>query len=161
MKISIYSREAVEQLLQTAFPSNTAVVSFYDPPSPKLLEDDGPVDYTGKCDHVFYIGAYDIDKDSLADFHLTYDTYFPEVTDLAKFIYDVKDNGLDLICQCEYGESRSAACAAAVMEHFWKNGILVFADYRYCPNQMIFHKVYDALAAEGRMRNTRKPIKGL
>ncbi|MEY8508840.1 hypothetical protein AALA78_11480 [Lachnospiraceae bacterium 42-17] len=46
---------------------------------------------------------------------------------------------------CEYGQSRSAACASAILEHFYHNGISVFSDYRYYPNQMVFHKVFDAL----------------
>ncbi|NLB62365.1 MAG: hypothetical protein GX802_08150 [Clostridiales bacterium] len=50
-----------------------------------------------------------------------------------------------MICQCEYGQSRSAACAAAILEHFNNNGISVFADYRYYPNQLIFNKMLEAL----------------
>lgn len=70
---------------------------------------------------------------------------FSEADDLAKFIYGAYNEGLDIICQCEYGQSRSAACAATILEHFYHNGISIFADYRYYPNQMIFHKVFDAL----------------
>ena len=55
--------------------------------------------------------------------------------------------GMDIICQCEYGQSRSAACAAAIKEHFEKSGIEVFADYRYYPNQLIFNKLRDALSS--------------
>ena len=33
MKVQIYSRKAIEKLLQGDFPENTAVISFYDPPS--------------------------------------------------------------------------------------------------------------------------------
>ena len=55
----------------------------------------------------------------------------------------------DIICQCEYGESRSSGCAAAIHEYFYKNGIDVFADYRYYPNQMVYHKVYDVLKKYG------------
>jgi len=64
---------------------------------------------------------------------------------LAEFIYTAKADGLDIICQCEYGESRSSACAAAILEHFQKTGISIFADYRYYPNQVVYHKVFDAL----------------
>lgn len=60
-----------------------------------------------------------------------------------------KKNGKDIICQCEYGESRSSGCAAAIHEYFYKNGIDVFADYRYYPNQMVYHKVYDGLKKYG------------
>ena len=51
---------------------------------------------------------------------MTYETYFPEVEELADFIYMAIEQGMDIICQCEYGQSRSAACAAAIKEHFEK-----------------------------------------
>ena len=57
--------------------------------------------------------------------------------------------GYDIICQCEYGQSRSAACAAAIKEHYGKRGIEIFADYRYYPNQLVFNKLLCALKAEG------------
>lgn len=31
MKVSIYSREEIEKIINTDFPKNTAVISFYDP----------------------------------------------------------------------------------------------------------------------------------
>ena len=45
------------------------------------------------------------------------------------------------------------------MEHFYKNGISVFADYRYYPNQVVYHKVFDALEIFDGKRdgNTGKP----
>ena len=64
---------------------------------------------------------------------------------LAEFIRQAHDDGLDIICQCEYGQSRSAACAAAILEHYCKNGISVFADYRYYPNQLVYNKIKNAL----------------
>lgn len=151
MQILIYSREAVQKLLQTDFPKNVAVISFYDPPSD---HSNLPVDYSEKTDRVFAIAIYDIDLSVFPEFHLTYDTYFPEADKLAEFIYEAKLDGLDIICQCEYGESRSSGCAAAILEHFCQNGISIFADYRYYPNQVVYHKVFDALekfAAEKEM----------
>ena len=145
MEIKVYSRKAIEKLLQEDFPDNVAVISFCDPESSKSLAPKIPVDYSQKCNRVFQIAVHDIDLGTLADFNLTYDTYLPEAEDLAKFIYSAKDDGLDIICQCEYGQSRSAACAAAIQEHFYKTGIWIFADYKYYPNQLIFNKVYNAL----------------
>ena len=81
----------------------------------------------------------------LDEFNLTYDTYLPEADKLAEFIYDAKKMGFDIICQCEYGQSRSAGCAAAIREHFYGDGIKIFADYRYYPNQLVYNKLYDAL----------------
>lgn len=145
MDVKIYSREAIEELLQGNFPDSTAVISFYDPQSKRTPKEYVPVDYSGKCNRIFQIGLHDIDIEILDDYGLTYDTYLPEANELAKFIYEAKQDNFDIICQCEYGQSRSAACAAAILEHFYKNGISIFADYRYYPNQLVFHKVFDAL----------------
>lgn len=145
MNINIYSRKAVEKLLQDGFPDNVAVVSFYNPTTKRTDEGYNPIDYFSRTDRVFQVAIHDIDQEILGDYGLTYDTYFPEADDLAKFIYAAKVDGLDIICQCEYGQSRSAACAAAILEHFYKSGISIFADYRYYPNQMVYHKVFDAL----------------
>ena len=76
---------------------------------------------------------------------LGYKTYLAEADELAKFIYEAKADGLDIICQCDYGQSRSAACAAAILEHFEGRGIDIFVDYRYYPNQLVYHKIFDAL----------------
>ncbi len=145
MKVDIYSRKAIEKLLQNNFPKNAAVISFYDPVNPRTGESDKPVDYSHTANRVFTIAIHDIDLEVLQKYGLTYDTYFPEADDLAKFIYSAYNDNLNIICQCEYGQSRSAACASAILEHFYHNGISVFADYRYYPNQMVFHKVFDAL----------------
>ena len=145
MTVSIYSRKAAEDLFRNNFVEGTAVISFHDPPSPSGKKVLPPIDYTGKATRVFQVAVHDIDLSVLPKYDLTYDTYFPEADDLAKFIYSAKLDGLDIICQCEYGESRSSACAAAILEHFYKNGISIFADYRYYPNQVVYHKVFDAL----------------
>lgn len=145
MEVSIYSRKSVEELLQKGFPSNTAVINFYDPPSSLRRGSLAPVDYSSKASRVFQIAIHDIDLKVLPTYNMTYDTYFLEASDLAEFIYAAKADGLDIICQCEYGESRSSACAAAILEHFYKTGISIFADYKYYPNQVVYHKVSDAL----------------
>lgn len=145
MKIKIYSRQAVETFLVCNHFDHTAVISFYDPPTRRIPEGDTPVDYAGKCDRVFPVELHDIDRSVLGDFDLTYDTYFPEADQLAEFIYQAVGDGLDLVCQCEYGQSRSAACAAAILEHFEHNGISIFANDQYYPNQMVYQKVFGAL----------------
>lgn len=150
MNVMICSRAEMEQMLERGLPENTAVISFSDPVTEKTTKEELPLDFTGKCDRVFQIQIHDIDIDILEEFHLTYDAYFPEAPDLAEFIYRVKEDGLDVICQCEYGQSRSAGCAAAILEHFTHNGISIFTDYRYYPNQMVYHKVFDALEKIGK-----------
>ena len=145
MKVEIYSRKAIEKILEKNFPRNTAVISFYEPPGKLRNKDYKPVDYKGRAERLFQVAIHDIDLTVLPDFGLNYETYFPEADRLGEFIYRAKNDGLDIICQCEYGESRSSGCAAAILEYFFKTGISVFADYRYYPNQVIYHKVIEAL----------------
>lgn len=146
MNVSVYSREAIEFIIAAGnFPKNTAVISFYDPAIKRIDEDYSHVDYSGVCNTVFYSELDDLDLDVLRRKGYTYDTYFPEAPDIAAFIYRAYDIGMNIICQCEYGQSRSAGCAAAILEYFYQNGISVFANYNYYPNQVVFHKIYDAL----------------
>lgn len=146
MKISIFSRKEIQKLMDSDdFPENTAVISYYNSKMRQLNREYCPVNYSGFCDNVLYCEVDDLDYDYLKEKNFTYDTFFPESADVAKFVYDAYNNGMDIICQCDYGQSRSAATAAAIAEHFYKNGIWIFADYKRCPNQVIFHKVFDAL----------------
>ena len=149
LKTSIYSRKSIEKLLEKDFPKNAAVISFYDPPGKFRDAEYRPIDYTAKTNFVFQVALHDIDLAVLPKYHLTYETYFPEADDLAEFIFNALKEGKDIICQCEYGESRSSGCAAAIHEYFYNDGIKIFADYRYYPNQMVYHKVYDALERYG------------
>lgn len=143
MKVDIFSRQDICDVMKNGFPENTAVISFYSPQKDSKAEE--RVDFTDSCNRVFYVGIPDIDIGILHDYGYTYDTYLSEADDLAKFIYEAKNDGLDIICQCDYGQSRSAGCAAAILQHFEGRGIKIFADYRYYPNQLVYHKVFDAL----------------
>ena len=147
MTVKICSRKTMEALLSKSKIENTAIISFHDPigRGRRYLENYEPIDFTGKCDRVMQIALHDLDPEALSDFGLSVETYFPEADELAEFIYKAKEEGLDIICQCEYGQSRSAGCAAAILQYFSKNGIDVFTDYRYYPNQLVYHKVFDAL----------------
>ena len=144
MEVSIYSRKAIKELIVNGFPQNTAVISFYTPKNKRDYAE-SRVNYDGVCNKLFYIGIPDIDIEILGDYGYTYEIYLEEADELAKFIYEAKADGLDIICQCDYGQSRSAACAAAILQHFEGRGIDIFADYRYYPNQLVYHKVFDAL----------------
>ena len=144
MDVKIYSRSAIKELIQNGFPKNTAVISFFTPKSScRLVEE--RVCYDGVCERVFFVGIPDIDIEILGDYGYTYDTYLSDADSLARFICKAHADGLDIICQCDFGQSRSAACAAAILQHFEGRGIDVFADYRYYPNQLVYNKIFDAL----------------
>ena len=144
-KIVIFSREKTEELIKNHFPDNTAVISFYDPKNTNKLPGYKPVDYSSVCKNVFYVCIRDTEPAFLENYNLSLETYFPEAMQVAKFVIAAKKQDMNIICQCEHGISRSAACAAAIMEFFDKTGIDIFADYRYYPNKMIYHKLLDAL----------------
>ena len=146
MNVTILSRMQAEELIaEGRFPGNTAVISFYDPAIKHIDKNYAHIDYSDVSDTVFYSELDDLDLDVLCDKGYTFDTYFSEADDMATFICNAYNSGKDIICQCEYGQSRSAGCAAAIMEHFCHNGIKVFADYARFPNQLVFNKLFDAL----------------
>ena len=113
MKVDIYARKAVEELLKNDFPKNTAVISFYDPPNIRTGEISKPVDYKGKPERLFAAAVHDIDIDILEDYGLTFDTYFPEAESLAEFM----ESGVVDDCESEPEAKASPSqksCSAAI-----------------------------------------------
>lgn len=144
MNVEIQSRKAMEARIPLGLPRNVAVISFYTPMNHRDPEEIR-VNYSGACDRVFFVGIPDIDVELLPAYGYTYETYLGEADALVAFIRDAISDGCDLICQCDYGQSRSAACAAAILQHTERRGIDVFADFRYYPNQLVYRKVFEAL----------------
>ncbi|MCR5021929.1 hypothetical protein [Ruminococcus sp.] len=146
MKVYIYSREQAEKMIaENRFPTNTAVISFYDPAIKHINKNYTHIDYSGVCEMVFYSELDDLDIDVLGNKGYTFESYFSEADDMAAFVKKAFECGRDIVCQCEYGQSRSAGCAAAILEHFYHTGITVFADYARFPNQLVFNKLFEAL----------------
>lgn len=142
MNITIMSRNEIEKLIAQGFPSNTAVISFRD------TDDNSVIEFKGLPKYLFELKIDDIYFEELDEFGLNPSTYFPEAEKLAQFIKLVVTQNLDIICQCEYGQSRSAACAAAILEVYEGNGISIFSDYRYYPNKYIYNKLFAKLKKE-------------
>ena len=143
------SSDSIDRLIGRGFPDHTAVISFCDPQTGQH-EDTEPVDYTDLTDRLFQIELENLSIDQLESHGLTYEEYFSEAEELAEFVFAAIRDGYDIICQCEDGNARSAGCAAALHEFFAADGVFIFADYRYHPSQMVFHKVYNALWLCGR-----------
>ncbi len=131
MNIKICSRKAIQRLLQGPFPDHTAVISFCDSLTP--TGDYAPVDYSIVTTPVFQLAVDDFQTD------------IPEADSLAEFICQARADGMDIICQCESGQSRSAGCAAAILEHFSHKGRLVFDNERYHPDDLVYENVLGAL----------------
>lgn len=139
MKISILSKADLFKLIENnELTSNTAVVSFAD-------EEDDFLELPPYID-VFEVVFYDIRPHCTVKEH--YDRLLPEAKDIAEFVKKEYQKGKDIICQCDYGISRSAGLAAAIREWLYKDGISVFADYRYTPNQFVYNKVLKELNKE-------------
>ena len=146
MRLEICSRRAImERIRNEGLGEDVAVISFYTPGTAREREE-SRVDYSQTSARVFCVGIPDIDRELFADYGYTDENpYLAEADALAEFIYRARADRMHIICQCDYGQSRSAACAAAILEHFARRGIEVFADYRYYPNQAVYHRVFDAL----------------
>lgn len=103
MHVEIYSREQIESVISNIYKGNfyqdLAVISFCD----RGTEPRGRVDYSGVCSRVMYIEIDDLEIGDLKEEGYTYDTFFPEVNEAAEFIIDAYKNGMNIICQCEYG----------------------------------------------------------
>ncbi len=142
MEVTIVSGKGLEQLILAGVPKKTAIICFCDTAEGK--EDITlPAGYEETT--VFRVVLDDLDIEELEELGFSIDTFFPEAEELARFIYQAHDKKQNIICRCAYGQSRSAACAAAILEHFYGEGISIFRDYRYVPNKLVFNKVYEAL----------------
>lgn len=135
MKVSICSRSDIYRIINEGIPQNTAIISFADTV-------DDFIEFPTNA-NVMKIAFYDYSPYSIpvSDYHKV----LPEAPEIAKFVDTNIKKGKNIICQCDYGVSRSAGLAAAIMEHYKKEGIKVFANYRYMPNRFVFNKVLAAL----------------
>ena len=135
MKVMVMSASEMCRFIERGIPDNYAIVSFAD------TEDDF-LEFPKGTD-VLKIAFYDVRPHSTIKEH--YAHILPEAEQIAKYIYEKRLEGKDIICQCDYGVSRSAGCAAAILQRWGGNGLRVFADYRYTPNQFVFNKVLTEL----------------
>ena len=152
MKIRILNRQAIEKLANGRFPEKTAVISITD-----YGYDFAELKY--KPNYLLQLNFDDIDGDVFVDefgrqptdeerlnieakYHMLSDEQAEQIADFYRSVYDKVEV---IICQCEHGQSRSAAIAAAILEYRSRKGIAIFADDRYYPNKIIFKKVLKAI----------------
>ncbi|MDR3294832.1 MAG: hypothetical protein LBT26_03235 [Clostridiales Family XIII bacterium] len=159
MKIEIHGFESVQKRAKTPFQPRTNLISIGDPDAP-------PPELTHKPDHILRLVFDDITleifKERLPDLPERlknndellmkvlpkYNTILFDdkmARQVAEFIFKFGGETDVLICQCEYGQSRSAGCAAAIAEYFYGRGVEFFADDRYYPNKLVYRKVLRAL----------------
>ena len=152
MKLLIKSRKDIEKISQNSFAEHTALISITDANGIFAT-------LSNKPEYLLQIAFNDIDNDVFIDelgrtptdeerkrIEEKYQMFLDEQAyQVAEFYLSVKDSVDVFICQCEHGQSRSAAIAAAIMEYRSKKGIQIFAHDNYYPNKVVFRKVFNAL----------------
>ena len=146
MNVEILSQWDLRRKAAKGFDPGTALISLGDWGSE-------PLDLVRSPEHTLRILCNDIPP-ALVDLSDPRDMFRlfsrEQAEQVARFAYDHRES--PILCQCWYGSSRSAAVAAALLEHFDKRGMEVFRDERYCPNLYIFRLTLQALEREGRRR---------
>ena len=146
------SRHAVEKYTETPMNEKTAIISITDVGFDFAFFKNNP-------DYLYQVAFDDVDNDVIVDevgkeyteeerkrIEARYNMLSDEqAQEIAKFYFSICDKADCLICQCEHGQSRSAAVAAAILEFRSHKGIKIFADDRYYPNKVVFRKLLIAL----------------
>ena len=152
MKILIKSRKQIEALSKAPFSAKTMLISITD-------ANDIPVELANKPEYLIRVAFDDVDNDVIEDevgknataeekalIEQKYNMITcDQAREIAKIYYAHKDEIRTLICQCEHGQSRSAAVAAAIMEFRSRRGIEIFSHDHYYPNKVVFRRVLEAL----------------
>lgn len=144
MKVYIYSYKDIEELLKTdRFPENVGTIVIDDIPSKRSADYKSPIKLLPLYGDKTVLFLDEIEN--LEEEGLTKETYFPRPDRVAFFIYSMYTSGRDIVCYSRNGKSRSAACAAAILEFYYNNGASIFSDDRYTPNKLIYDILMDAL----------------
>ncbi len=148
MKILITSRKKIEQMTEVSLGKNVALISICDTDLAFAKPSFKPVATLQVRFNDVYFD--DLVKPATKEELLKLETKYCMITDdiakrIAEFYYGLPADIDMLICQCEYGQSRSAAVGAAILEFKSKKGIDIFSNDKYCPNKLVFRKVLKAL----------------
>ncbi len=156
MKLQIYSFGHLQQRSKCPFLPGTTLISIGDP------ELDPPVLHFAP-EHYLRLSFDDItlehlqqvlelppmEEDALEQLLIREYHTFPFTRELARTAAEFLRNHLAhtqvLICQCQFGQSRSAAVAAAVAQYLSGNGQKIFDDPRYSPNPLVYTRLLEAL----------------
>ena len=146
------SRREIEKMSKEGFLKRTAIISITD-------KFDDPVCFKYEPYLLLRVAFDDVDNDVFVDElgrtptpdeRIEIEDKYNMLTDeqaheIALFYYNNRRRIGTLRCQCEHGQSRSAAVAAAILEFKDRSGVHIFADDRYYPNKVVFRKVLEGL----------------
>lgn len=153
MNILIMSRTEVEELSKKPFSSRVALISITDAGWTFAV-------LANKPKYILQLAFDDVDNDIFEDelgraptaeeqvsIEKKYNMFTDAQAQEIAVFYKTNKYDIDiLLCQCEHGQSRSAAVAAAVLEYESKSGISIFSEDKYFPNKVVFRKVLKALS---------------
>ena len=154
LKLQIENRKSIETIAQNPFSPTVALISICD-----FDCDFAKMNY--KPDNLLLVRFNDVGGDIYEDvlgrnptpqerraiakkYHVITDL---QALEIAEFYFDVKEKAETIIFQCEYGQSRSVAVAAAIAEFERHDGLKYFIEEKYCPNKLVFRKIFSALQA--------------
>lgn len=144
MKVEIHSIQSLKRRAHKPFAPDTALISIGDFGKELPLLEYKPA-------HILRMEFDDVtpsEIDCESSERYAFRLFSEEqANQIADFVYRYWESRGTLLCQCHYGQSRSAAVASAIKEHFYHNGIEIFADEqeRYCPNVYVFRLTLRAL----------------
>lgn len=155
-KIQIMSRTQIEEFSIKGFQPSTMVISIRDCATetadlksmPKFLLQLAFNDVNGDI----FLDAFGnplSHKEKLSAINKYHPINGRQASRLAEFYFEHASKAKIIICQCEYGESRSSAIASAIAEYECHDGLRYFIDDKYCPNKFVFRKIYNVLRRKG------------
>lgn len=150
MNVYIYSQEDMEKMLKdNTFPEHVGVINIGEPLDKRepgyYRTPTTSIDFVRLHNDVHAIYLYNMEAEELAENGLTKKTFFPHIERTVHFIKFRHSNEQDIICYSRHGISRSAACAAAILEYYYKKGDSIFSDGKYKPNKLIYNLLLEAL----------------
>ena len=152
MRILIKSRKQIEVLARNPFSEKTMLISITD-------TNESQVQLEYEPEFLIRLSFDDVDNDVINDvfgkapsfeerfeIERSYNFFsLKQADDIANMFLRHMGEIDVLICQCEHGQSRSAAVAAAILEFRSKRGVEVFANDKYYPNKVVYRRTLKSL----------------
>lgn len=153
LSIHVMSQVTLQRLAAVPFDEGTFVVSIVDTDAQPVRLINAPAGIVRlSFDDIYPVGhpLFEMYGDYEDDAYAVLSETFSPMSEkqaarVAQFVMENLPRMRTLVCQCHYGQSRSAGVAAAVSEWLYGNGSRFFNDERYCPNQHVYQLVLSAL----------------
>lgn len=143
--VMVLSRDDAVKFSHTTDYATYAIVSINDSKSHKPEFFDSP--YLEAVEY-FFFDDLDCEEDR-GEFARMYTVISDnDAASIAKFVNEWYNKVDILVIHCYAGISRSAGCAAAILEHFTGDASQIYNDKNKVPNKLVYEKVLNALKNE-------------